>query len=387
MVTRLRVNRKGFKRLAFGHLWVYQNEIENPKPELSGTIVGIENPDKEFVGQGFYNHHSKIAFRVLSRSPEAIGRDFFVNLIRSAIKRRAGKISRQSALRLVNAEGDLFPGLIADWYAGHLVIQCLIPGTERLFEMIADIFWEELKPDSIWFRNDGGGREMEGLPEDKYFWKGVDDPRVVIEEQGLKFAVNLMEGHKTGLYLDQAENRVRASEFARGRCLDAFSYQGGFALHLSKKAQEVIAVDSSVPALAVLEKNLELNDIRNVKVVRENIFDLLPEMEREKQGFDLIVMDPPPFARSKKDFKNARRGYYEVNRRALTLLNPGGILLSYSCSFHFSLSDLIDTLRSAMGDTGRRGRLLEIHTQAKDHPIFMNVPESWYLKGVVLEVD
>ena len=375
------------KRLRSGHLWVFRDEIQNPKPELDGMIAGIEGPAGEFLGQGFYSHSSKIGLRLLTESPEALGREFFVQKIRHARQKRGDKISPESAARLINAEGDGFPGLVADWYAGHLVIQCLVPGTDRLGEMLADILWEEFQPAGLWFRNDASGRALEGLAEEKFFWKGNDDPRVTVREGGVSFAVHLMEGHKTGAYLDQAENRVRAGELARGRCLDAFTFQGGFALHLAGKAEEVIAVDSSAPALEILEKNLELNGIKNVKVARENIFDLLPEMEREKLSFDLIVLDPPPFAKSKKDLPAARRGYLEINLRALRLLNPGGTLLTYSCSYNFPVSELVDTLRRALGDARRRGTLKELQGQASDHPILLNMPETWYLKGLVLEVE
>jgi len=350
-------------------------------------IAAIESSSGEFLGQGFFSSGSKISFRLLSHSPEALGRDFFRDRIRRARRKREKRIQPGRAVRLVNAEGDLLPGLIADWYAGQIVIQYLIPGVDRLQEMIADIFWEEFQPAGIWFRNDSSGRELEGLKEGKFFWRGKEEQRVVIQEGGVRFEIDLMEGHKTGAYLDQAENRIRAEELGRGRCLDAFAYQGGFALHLAQTAEEVMAVDSSAPALGALERNLELNQIKNVRPVRENVFDFLPELLEKGESFDLMVLDPPPFARSRKDLSSARRGYAEINRRALNLLKPGGILITYSCSYNFSLADLTEVLRQALSDSGRRANLLEIHIQAGDHPALLNLPETWYLKGLVLEVE
>ncbi len=387
MPSRIRIKNKTLNRLRTGHLWVYSEEIENPRPEMDGTIVALESDSGEFVGQGFFNSRSRIAFRLLGKSPEAIGREFFRDRIQLAGQKREGRIGPEQAVRLINAEGDLLPGLIADWYAGRIVIQCLIPGTDRLKEMIADILQEEFQPEAIWFRNDSGGRGMEGLPEEVFLWKGNADPRVVFREGQVRFEVDLKEGHKTGAYLDQAENHLRAGELSRGRCLDAFTFQGGFALHLAAKAEQVMAVDSSAPALSVLEKNLELNGIKNVKPVKRNIFELLPELERAGEKFDLIALDPPSFAKSKKDLHSARRGYAEINRRAVSLLCPSGILLSYSCSYNFSLSELLEAARWALADSGRTGRLLEIQTQAGDHPVLLNMPETWYLKGLVLEVN
>jgi 23S rRNA (cytosine1962-C5)-methyltransferase len=268
-----------------------------------------------------------------------------------------------------------------------MVVQCLIAGTDILREMFAEILWEEFSPDGLWFRNDASSRELEGLAQEKFFWRGKEIPEVVVKEGGLQFLVNLLEGHKTGSYLDQAGNREGAAKFAGGKCLDGFCFQGGFALHLAGKASEVLAIDSSQPALSLLEKNLALNSIKNVSTMRANIFDILPELAGQGERFNLIVLDPPPFAKSRNDLAQARKGYRELNRRAISLLHPGGILITYSCSFHFSLAELMDTAQRAAADNSRQARLLEIHTQSPDHPILLSMPESWYLKGLVLEID
>lgn len=387
MPAPLHLAAKGERRLKSGHLWIYRDELTGAKPELNGAIVAVNDAAGNFFCHGFYSHSSKIAVRILSRTPSVPDRKFFSKALKAAGEKRKGRIGKESAARLVNAESDLLPGLIADWYAGHMVVQCLVPGADVLREMFAEILWEEFHPQSLRFRNDSGAREMEDLPLEKFFWRGQEIPEAAIVEGGIKFLVNLAEGHKTGSYLDQAENRVRADNFASGRCLDAFCFQGGFALHLAKKAEEVMAVDSSAPALSVLEKNLEINRIKNVLPVKANIFDLLPELAKKGESFNAIVLDPPPFAKSRKDLASASKGYYELNRRAISLLNPGGILMTYSCSFHFGLNELLETVAKASADLGRQARLLEVQTQAKDHPILMSMPETWYLKGLVLEID
>jgi len=387
MATPLKLTAKAMRRLRNGQLWIFRDELTGARPELHGGIVEVKDPEGKFFGFGFFSSESKIAVRILTRAGQLPDRVFFKEKIRRAGLKRKAKILPHSAARLVNAESDLIPGLVVDWYAGQVVAQCLVPGADKLCEMFAEILWEEFNPLGLSFRNDAAGREMEGLPLEKLFWRGKETPEVVIEEAGVKYIVNLFEGHKTGCYLDQAQNRVRASEFASGRCLDAFCFQGGFALHLAKKAEEVVAVDSSEAALSVLGRNLELNRITNVMQIRDNIFDILPEMAKQGDKFKLIVLDPPPFAKSKKDLASAAKGYYELNRRAISLLEPEGVLITYSCSFNFSLSELLETAQKAAADQGRQARLLEIHTQSKDHPILMSMPETFYLKGLVLEVD
>jgi len=387
MPAPLKLTPKGERRLRHGHLWIYRDEIQGAKPEMHGSIVAVNDSSRKFFAHGFYSHKSKIAVRIITRSAQVPDRSFFREAIRAAGLRRKGKAGKNSGVRLVNAEGDFLPGLIADWYAGRIVVQCLVPGVDVLREMFAELLWDEFQPEGLWFRNDSSMRELEGLSLEKFMWRGKETPEVVIEENGLKFLVSLSEGHKTGWYLDQAENHLRAKAFARGRCLDAFCFQGGFALHLAAGAEEVVAVDSSQPALSVLERNCELNRVKNVLPVRANIFEILPELHKRGEKFELVVLDPPPFAKSRKDLGSAAKGYAELNRRGISLLNPGGILISYSCSFHFALPDLMEVVRKACGDLGRQARLIEFHTQAHDHPILFNTPETWYLKGVVAEVD
>ena len=383
-MRRIKLSSSALNRLRAGHLWMYQSEVENRREELNGELVRVESSKGDFIGWGFYSHHSKIALRMLSFDAQVPEREFFRQRILRAKKQRGKFDEKNSAFRLVNAEGDFFPGLIVDFYAGQLVIQCLIPGTDKIKEMLADIFWEEIKPKGIWFRNDARTRELEALPLEVYFWRGEKKNPVEIKEGNKWFLVDLEKGHKTGLYLDQSQNRLRAKIWTKSRCLDLFSYQGGFALHLAEQAQEVIAVESSQAGIEILKQNVRRNQVKNLKIIRANVFEFLNE---ENRRFDLIILDPPPFARSKKDLTNARKGYLELNRKAIQLLNPGGILLSYSCSYHFQFSDFFHTLARALAEAERYGLVKEIHTQGSDHPYLFNLPETWYLKGFVVEVD
>ncbi len=383
---RVRIRPKALRQIKSGHLWVFQNDVIDRKEELNGEVVRVESSERDFIGWGFYSYHSRIALRLISFEENVPEREFYKKKIKKALERRKGKIQPKKAVRLINAEGDRFPGLIADWYDEQIVIQCLVPATDRLKAVIAEILWEQLKPKGIRFRNDARARELENLALEKFFWKGEDKSLVEIEEGEVKFLVDLNEGHKTGAYLDQAENRLKAEQFCGARALDAFSYQGGFALHLAKNFQEVLAIESSPTIIEMLEKNLDINQVKNVSVLRGNVFEILDSWQKKEQ-FDLIVLDPPPFARSKKDLPSAKKGYLELNKKALNLLGSGGKLITYSCSFNFLLKDLIETIKQALAEVKRSATLLEIQMQAKDHPALIGVPESWYLKGLVIEVD
>jgi 23S rRNA (cytosine1962-C5)-methyltransferase len=209
---------------------------------------------------------------------------------------------------------------------------------------------------------------------------------VEVREGGIVYLADLWEGHKTGAYLDQQANRVAAEPLARGRCLDAFAYQGLFALHLARVGQEVVAVESSGPALERLAKNRERNGLSNLAPVKANVFDHLAELDRAGERFDTVVLDPPPFAKSRKDTDAARKGYKQLNLRAIRLLNPGGRLFTYSCSYNVSPAAFLETIRDAAADAGREMRVLRVETQSPDHPVLLAMPETHYLKGLVLEV-
>ena len=375
---------KGLRWLRSGHLWVYRDDLQPHGAVDSGEIVRVEAPHGIFLGQGFYSQKSKIALRLISDQEGPADVEFFRGLIERARDRRAGYFSPETACRLVSAEGDLFPGLIADWYAGHLVLQTLVPGTARLEPMLIELFDQLFSPASITLRNDAAMRELEGLDQEKRMAKGEPQRAVPVREGEARWLSDLWEGHKTGAYLDQRENRIAARTLARGRALDAFCYQGHFSLQLAGGCDEVLALDGSAPALDRLRQNCELNGIGNVRARKANVFDELARLDDAGERFDLVVLDPPPFARARKDLAGAARGYRELNRRALSLLAPGGRLLTYSCSYNLSAEMFLAVLREAGADARRQVWVEACQTQAADHPRLLAMPETNYLKGFVL---
>ena len=387
MPAAIKLSPKGLRWFRGGHLWIFRDDIlAGAEAAPNGEVVRIESSVGAFLAHGFYSEKSKIALRIIRREEAILDRDFFRGRLQACRDRRGNLFSPATACRLVSAEGDLFPGLIADHYAGHLVVQFLIPGVERLRPLLLDLFQELFSPRSITLRHDLAVREMEGLDQEKTMLLGEPQRAVAVEEGPVRYLADLWEGQKTGAYLDQQMNRLGISRFARGRALDAFCYQGHFALHLARACDEVKAVDSSGPALARLQENCDLNDIKNVTAERANAFEALAALEARGEKFNLIVLDPPPFAKSRKDLARASKGYRELNRRALALLRPGGHLATYSCSYNLSTEAFLDLLREAGAEARRQVRVLESHTQAPDHPILLSVPETHYLKGFVLEV-
>ena len=386
MQASVKLKPKGLRWFRSGHLWIYRDDIASGADEsLNGEVVRVESSIGAFLAQAFYCHRSQIALRIITFEGLPIGREFYKSLILQACARRGDLFSPTTACRLVSAEGDLFPGLIVDHYAGHLVMQIIIPGVEILKPILIDILKELFRPKSITLRCDLPVREMDGLAQVKEMIAGDRQQSVEVVEGPIRYLADLWDGHKTGVYLDQRANRLDISSFARGAALDAFCYQGHFSLHLAMGCEKVVAIDSSAPALERLLKNCELNRISNVAPCKANVFDALGEMRSGGELFDIIVLDPPPFARSRKDLRTARKGYREINRRALSLLKPGGHLFTYSCSYNMSAEDLLEALRQASSDARRMTRVVSYQTQSPDHPIILTVPETGYLKGLVLE--
>lgn len=382
----VRLSPKGFRWLCSGHLWIYRDDIEfGADKKYDGEIVRVESSTGTFLAQAFFSGKSTIALRLISDKDAALDREFFKSLLVAARNRRGAAFDSATACRLVGAEGDYFPGLIVDHYAGHLSMQILIPGVEKLKAILVDLLDEIFSPASITFRGDAAAREMEGLPQTKEMLKG-DTPRSVdVVEGDVRYLADLWDGHKTGAYLDQQANRISIGRFAKGRALDAFCYQGHFSLHLAKKCSEVVSIDSSEPALDKLRENCRINGIDNVAPRRAKVFDELGKLHSAGEKYDVIVLDPPPFARSRKDLNAALKGYRELNRRAMGMLKPGGHLATYSCSYSVTPELFLDILRKSAADSRRKIRLIEQQTQSPDHPIALTVPETHYLKGYVLE--
>jgi len=351
-----------------------------------GDVVRLVDRKKRFWGQALYSDKSQIALRLLTRESRPFDRAFLAERIRAAAAFREQIVEGARAYRLVGAEGDLLPSLIIDRYAECFVLQTLSQGMERLKPTVVEILKEQFTPRAVLERNDAAVRALEGLPEQIGVLAGEDTSEVVVEEDGVKFCYDLKGGQKTGGFLDQRENRAAAKKYARDRLLDCFTYTGAFAVTLARQCESVLAVEVSADALQLARRNQELNGISNIEWQEANCFDFLKAADQEGRRFDTVILDPPAFARQKSSREPALRGYKELNLRALKILNPGGYLITCSCSFHVSEADLLETAASAALDAHRTVVVVERRTQSRDHPILLTVPETHYLKCLILRV-
>lgn len=384
------ITKKGQAWFNTGHPWVYKDDIAKTAG-ADEYIVDIVSESNKFLAKAFYNPHSQIALRIITRQDEPIDKNFWVKRIKEAVSYRKTIVKNTNAYRVIFSESDGLPGLVADIYADVLVMQIASLGMEALKEEIADILKDIFKPNAIILRNDSSVRRLEGLKEEKFILFGRKPELVEVFEGSIKYLVDVLEGHKTGAYLDQRENRFIVADTitptrCNGRVLDTFCYQGGFTLHLAAKAKEVVSIDSSKPALDMLKENLALNGIKNVTVLNTNVFDKLKEFQVEREKFDFIVLDPPPFAKSKREIGGAKRGYKDLNLRAIQCLNEGGYLATFSCSYNFSEEEFFHSIRLAAADAKKDLRLVSKLIQSKDHPASITFPESNYLKGFILQV-
>ncbi len=382
----VRVTVKGLRWWRRGHPWIYRDDLVKAPREGAGDIVRVLGPAGEFLGQYFYNPGSKIALRLVCTEERPVDRTWWMTRLQAAIAYRARVVQESTAYRVLSSEADGFPGLIVDRYGDVLVLQCTALGMAQQLPIIVDLLKELLQPMAIVARHDMAVRALEGLPQETALLHGERPGPVEIREGEARFLVDVWTGQKTGWYLDQRENRLAAARYARGRVLDAFAYQGGFTCHVARQAEQVIALDSSVAALAALTENATRNGLTNVTTLQANAFDALKEMDRREERFDLIILDPPAFAKSRQDLAGARRGYKDLNLRALKMLTPGGHLITCSCSYNLDEATFLEILREAAADARRTARVVEVRTQAQDHPILLALPESHYLKCVVLEV-
>ncbi|HEY6122425.1 MAG TPA: class I SAM-dependent rRNA methyltransferase, partial [Pyrinomonadaceae bacterium] len=326
---------------------------------------------------------SEIALRLLTKSDEPITREWWRRRIAEAASRRQVTAQSTNAYRLFYSEADLIPSLIIDRYDDILVLQTLAQGTDAIKPLLVELLIEQFSPRTIVERNDVRVRGLEGLPliSGLLYGKAVDEVEVM--QHGVRFVVAPVTGQKTGSFLDQRENQLAAGRLAHGHALDCFTFGGGFALHLARVCESVIGIDVSADAINWAGRNADLNEATNVEFREANAFDALREFEERAKRFDTIVLDPPAFAKNRASIKPATRGYKEINLRALKLLNPGGILVSCTCSYHISEQMFLDIITDAMRDARRRLQLVEKRTQASDHPILLGVPETHYLKCVI----
>ncbi len=369
------------------HPWIYRDDLQAVDGSAAGQIVQVKAADGRPLGQAFCNPASKITLRWLTdNAEEPIDRNFWAGRIQQALAFRQRVVRDSNAYRLISSEADGFPGLIVDRYGEVLVLQSLSLGIEKVLPMILELLVEQVRPCAVVARNESSIRALEGLPQEKGLIHGKLPERIEIQEGKCRFWVDVLEGHKTGFYLDQRENRLWAKGYARGRVLDAFAYQGGFSLQVAENAEEVLAIEDSAAAVERLNENLRLNGQVRVKAERANVFDRLRELEKQGDKFDLIILDPPAFAKNRGEIRDAWRGYREINLRGLRLLNPGGVLITCSCSYLITEEIFGEILREASRDAHRTVRFLESRAQSRDHPVVLTHPESRYLKCVALEV-
>ncbi len=386
LLSTVRINRKGADRLASGHPWVFSSDVLDRGIAEPGDAVTVIGPRGEALGVAHFSSTSQICLRLLSRQTQPIDAAFFDQRITKAEAFRRRVVAGSNAYRLIHGEGDLLPGLIVDRYGDYLTIQTLDQGMDKVKMTIVDILTRQFAPRAIVERNDAAVRKHEDLPLQSGTLMGADPGPVPIHMNGLDLEADLLHGQKTGIYLDQRENYLAATRRAHGRALDCFSSTGGFALHLARCCGHIEAVDSSESALRTLAANCDRNHIQNVESREADVFDLLTSYASGRRHFDTVVLDPPAFTKSRSAREGALRGYKEINRRALQLLSPGGVLVTCSCSHHVSEAALLELIAEAALDTGRTLRVLERRTQSQDHPILLTVPETLYLKCLIFEV-
>lgn len=379
------------QRILSGHLWIYQGNVAKVEGEPApGDIVDVYTSRGDFLGRGYYNPHSQIVIRLLTRSEETIDDAFFLKRIQQAREWRARMMPDATSYRLVFSEGDRLPGLIVDRYEDVLVVQFLTLGMDVRREMIVRALVEVEGPQAVYERSDVPSRRYEGLDlREGLLWGELPPQPMVIRENGLAFEIDVTGGQKTGYFLDQKENRRTLAPLVPGaRVVDLFCHNGAFAVHaLHYGAREVVGVDSSAQALELARRNAERNGYGDaVRFVEANAFDFLREMDRAEERYDVVILDPPAFAKSKNHFEAARRGYKEVNLRGIRILNPGGFLITCSCSHHMPKDEFYRLVLEAACDAGRQLRLVEERGQAKDHPVLAGVPETEYLKCLVFQV-
>jgi 23S rRNA (cytosine1962-C5)-methyltransferase len=380
------VTKRGADRIRGGHLWIYSSDVVNADEAAGGAIVAVRDQSRNFVGQAFFSDSSQIALRFLTQSDVPIDRAWWQRRILEAAQRRENITAHTNAYRLVYSEGDLLPSIIIDRYDDVLVLQTLSQGSENIKPLLVELLAEQFTPRAIVERNDVRVRQHEGLELIAGTIYGEAPGEFEIKQDGVRFLVSPLSGQKTGSFLDQRENRLAARAVAHGRALDCFTFAGAFALNLAGVCESVVGIDISAEAIAAARQNAQRNAAGNVEFREANVFDALRELEGAGERFDTIVLDPPAFAKNRASAKAAARGYKEINLRAIKLLNPGGILVTCTCSYHMSEAMFLGIVAEAANDAHRTLQLIEKRTQASDHTILMGVPETYYLKCVIARV-
>jgi len=377
------VTRKAAQRWEIGHPWIFTGDVVDRAVAQPGDTVLVAERNGRPLGTAHYSAASQITLRMLSRKPVETGLAFYRDRIVAALRQRQRTLFGATSYRLVHGEADFLPALVIDRYGDYFTAQMLDQAMDRATPLIVQVLEELFAPAGIVARNDAAVRSHEDLPRESKLLSGDIPEQVQIEMNGLTWLVSLEHGQKTGIYLDQRENYQAAARYASGRALDCFTSSGGFALHLAQSCEHVEGIDSSTTAIASARENAERNAIRNAEFREADVFEILGNTGKR---YGTIVLDPPAFTKSRGKVEAALRGYKEINLRALKLLEPGGVLVTCSCSHHVSEAELFEVIAGASLDAGRTVRVLERRTQGPDHPVLLTVPETHYLKCLILQV-
>lgn len=382
---RAKISQRGADRIRSGHLWVYRSDIRSAEAQ-SGDTARVTDEHDNFVGRAFFSSRSQIALRFLTREDVPVDADFLRARLLAAAEYRKRVVRETDAYRVVYGESDLLPSVIVDRYADYLVIQTLSQGAECRKEQIVSLLIEIFSPRGILERNDPRVRELEGLERRNSILYGEIPEKITAVQNGVQFNHDLHTGQKTGGFLDQRENHRAAAAYASGDVLDCFTYHGGFALTVAGRAARVEATDLSGAATTIARENQRLNNISNVNFSEGNSFDTLKSYDASGRTFDMVILDPPAFAKNRESVPAAVRGYKEINLRALKILKPGGFLVTCSCSYHIPEPLFLQLIAQAANDAHRYTQIVERLTQARDHPILLTMPETHYLKCFVVRV-
>jgi 23S rRNA (cytosine1962-C5)-methyltransferase len=378
------ISRKGEQRVQAGHPWVYRSDVVGAEAVSAGDIVRVDGPRGRPLGYAFFSDRSQIVIRMIAGPHEEPSPDFWRSRIVAAAQYRESLHLDATACRIVHGEADRLPSLIVDRYGDYLVVQALSQAVDRALPEITRALVDVLHPAGILARNDPRVRLLEGLEQRVEVLHGSVPESIAVREGAVEYDVDPWHGQKTGLFLDQRENREAALRYARGRALDAFSYNGGFAMAIAPRCEHVLAVDISADAVTRIRANAARNGLHQIEPREMNVFDELRELERAGERFDTIVLDPPAFAKNKGAVPKALSGYKEINLRALKLLNSGGFLVTCSCSYNVIEAMFVDVVSEAAADAGATITVVEKRMQGRDHPVLLNVPETYYLKCLVL---
>ena len=386
MAATIKINKRGVERLRARHCWVYRSDLTDASSASAGEVARVTDTKGRPLGRALYSSRSQIALRMVAFDDVEIDREFWLARLGTAEELRRRVVKDTTAYRLVYGESDLLPSLIIDRFNDSFVIQTLSQGMDRLKQTWVELLAERFAPRAIIERNEARVRELEDLPRTAGILYGEDPGEMIIEEGGARFLVSLLGGQKTGAFLDQRENRIASEDYGRGRALDCFTFHGGFAIHLARRSESVLAVDVSAAAIETARRNAELNGASNVEFVEANVFDLLREMEQRGERFDVINLDPPAFAKNRNAIEGAMRGYKEINLRAMKMLCPGGTLITSTCSYHVSEEMFLNVLADAAADAERSAQVVEKRMQSRDHPVLVSMPETYYLKCMILRI-